>query len=139
MTYKLTHDQHGFVDAIEKDGQVILHLQAGTEINRQNVDEIVELLNRVENQENRESFFCWILEELHHLRCHSHIYSFRLWFMSKDENKREYRLGGKFGNGFKMRRNRDGFYFDQYPEDQTEESQKWIENMNARLKKMSEE
>lgn len=137
--YTLRYGNSGLADAIEKDGQVVLDILEGSEPNTKNAENIIKTLNRVNDQEEREYFFCWILEKIHHLRCHSQIYSLRSWFMSDDENKREFRLGGKFGSGFKIRRNRDGFYFDQYPEDQTEESKKWIEDVNRELQNMTKE
>lgn len=49
-----------------------------------------------------------------------------------NQNGYEFRLGGKFGFGFKLyHRNYDDLYwFGQYEEDETEESKSWIERTN---------
>lgn len=44
--YQVERDQHGFAQAISRDGQWIIHLVAGTEFNEQNADALVAELNR---------------------------------------------------------------------------------------------
>jgi hypothetical protein len=44
--YKVERDDHGFAQAISRDGQWIIHLVPGTEFNEQNADTIVAELNR---------------------------------------------------------------------------------------------
>lgn len=44
--YKVERDQHGFAQAISRNGQWIIHLVPGTMFNEQNADEVVAELNR---------------------------------------------------------------------------------------------
>lgn len=44
--YKVERDDHGFAQAISRDGQWIIHLVPGTEFNEQNADALVAELNR---------------------------------------------------------------------------------------------
>lgn len=44
--YKIERDEHGFAQAISRDGQWIIHLVPGAEFNEQNVDSVIAELNR---------------------------------------------------------------------------------------------
>lgn len=133
--YKLIFDEAGYANAIEKDGIVVIHLLAGANTTIQNAEQIVEQLNYNEYEKEKEFLFIEILEQIAKIGCRSHYHAFREWFMSEDENQREFRLGGNFGFGFKIKRQHGVLYFDQYNEDETDESKKWITKMNEQLRK----
>jgi len=44
--YTVRRDIHGFADGIECDGWTVLHLTAGSVLNRENAEAIVALLNQ---------------------------------------------------------------------------------------------
>ena len=43
--YSVARDDYGYAIAIEKDGSYILHLDRGTKLNEENIDQIVAVLN----------------------------------------------------------------------------------------------
>lgn len=130
--FKLIYDELGFANAIEKDGQIILNTTAA--LTTDEAENIVEQLNGYSKQKEKAQLFNWILEEISRLGCTSYLSQLHNWFMLEDENQREFRLGGIFGSGFKIRRQFGVYYFDQYPEDETAESKKWIIEMNECLR-----
>jgi hypothetical protein len=85
------------------------------------------------NMDN-EFLFREILNRIVGLGCYFDYHQLHSFIVGERGN--EFRLSGKFGNGFKLyRRNFDGqFSFGQYREDETEESVKWIEKENKYLK-----
>lgn len=131
--FKLIYDGLGFASGIEKDGQIILKTTAAlpTDV----VETIVGQLNDYGKKEAKVQLFNWILEKISHLGYTSYIPQLHNWFMLEDENQREFRLSGKFGSGFKIRRKFGMCYFDQYAEDETAESKKWIIETNEWLRK----
>ncbi|MFA5559550.1 MAG: hypothetical protein WDA59_08915 [Methanofastidiosum sp.] len=69
------------------------------------------------------------------LECYFNYHQLHEFFTKEDC---EFRLGGKYGFGFKIYFDGNQYYFSQYPEDETEESKKWIELYNQYLKQLAE-
>ena len=65
----------------------------------------------------------------------THVYHHNLWefLNSQDRFSREFRIGGKFGFGFKLYKQGNKFYFGQYREDETLKSVEWIKRQNEFL------
>lgn len=135
--YRLVQDRAGYDYAIEKDGVIVMHLYAGAETTVKNAKEIVQILNDHEERDKREFLFRTILDEIADLGCMYVIHQLHD-FVVRDTSAKEFRLPGKFGFGFKLRKSPDGeFYFDQqYPEEVTEESKMRVNQMNESLKKI---
>lgn len=57
-------------------------------------------------------------------------------FILEMTSQKEYRLTGRYGFGFKIRKKGALFYFDQYQEEETAESIQWIEEHNQLLQEI---
>ena len=75
------------------------------------------------------------LNKINGLGCYFDYHQLWGFFTTKDYHA-EFRLGGKFGFGFKIKKNGENIYFTQYLENATPESNEWIKNANEHLKSL---
>lgn len=87
--------------------------------------------------EQKDFLYREILNMIQDLGCHFDHHQFQEFVTKKERG--EFRLGGKFGFGFKLYKNNlDGYYFAQYMEEETVESKEWIERNNKQLNEIKE-
>ena len=79
-----------------------------------------------------------ILQMIQNL-CYINFHSLHEFVVENDELSSEYRLSGHYGFGFKIIYQNKCFYFTQYSEDETDESNKWIKEHNEHLKQLCTE
>lgn len=87
---------------------------------------------------DRELIFNEIVQMIKPLCCNFSLETLHEFVLILKPDDQEYRLTGRFGFGFKLRKRKDIFWFEQYKEEETEESIKWIEEHNYRLKELSQ-
>jgi hypothetical protein len=86
---------------------------------------------------DRDFIFNEIVQWIRPLGCYFSPESLQLFVLSENPDDREYRLTGRFGFGFKIRKRNEIFSFEQYKEEETEESLNWIDEHNTLLKELS--
>jgi len=90
-----------------------------------------------DNNVNRDFIFNEIVQWIKPLGCNFSLESLQLFVLSHNPDDREYRLTGRYGFGFKLRKSNNTFSFEQYEEEETEESLKWIDEHNILLMEIS--
>lgn len=93
---------------------------------------------------DKELVYREVLIMLQDIHCYINYHSLHDFIVERKEKHHEYRIGGKFGMGFKLWYRNDfvnGNFlsFTQYQEDITEESDKWIVRHNEYLKSICKE
>lgn len=79
------------------------------------------------------SIFQIILQMINHLGCILQHDELDRFISRQNEDDREFRLSGKYGFGFKLKKRSNILFFDQYLEDETKESVVWIKEHNHQL------
>lgn len=87
---------------------------------------------------DRHYIFNEILKWIKPLGCYYSPESLHDFVLSRDCSANEYRLTGRYGFGFKLHKRVNVFYFDQYKEEETVESLKWIDEHNILLEDLSQ-